>query len=1224
MKQLDRFWTELEPFLAHLSPEEKDNLTISFNRAQKGTSLLESNYHRAIRDRAAVHALLKRSSEDLLQRYQVLFENSGTATVVIEDDGTISLANTLFLNLLGYNREDVENRKNIFTLFIEPFQQKVRDYHRRRRTGDKTVPHRYEAQILTRAGETLDVIIMVGMFLGTRQSVVSFIDITEQKRTEEELADSKEYLNHIFSSVKAGIMVVDAATHEIINVNTAAAQMIGRDEKEIIGKICHQYVCPAQRGRCPITDLHISVDNAERMLITANGRQVPIIKDVIPVTLHGRKCLVESFIDNTERRQTEDELRMFKISADRAYDEIFWLDFEGNMLYVNASAKRNTGYSDEDLLSMKIFELDPDFNMDVWKGFIKDLRENGSMIFETRHRRKDGSIMDIEITANYVKKGESEFSFAFARDITERKRTQDELSAAHEQLKATEQELRQQFDKLAASQALLEESEAKFHGVFNNASDGIFMHLIKDGIPDRFLEVNDAMCTALGYTREELLTMTVRDILPEAQLKAMSEIGKTMSKMGHNTFYSEYRRKDGSVAPVEVNSRVYQFSGRVVVLSVARDITERKRAEQELIKKNDELEAAYEQLSAVEQELRINYANLSETEKKLRESEAWSREFTELLPQFVYETDTDGRLLFVNQYAAEVFGITRDMLDKGLNMRDVVIPEEWELVKKNLAGILRGKKTTRDIYHFRRKEGSLMPVNIFTAPVYRDGTLKGFRGIVVDITDSLMAQEAIQKSESRFRELAELLPQIVFELDENLKFTYFNWSTIDLTGYVYDELSKKKTGIYDILQESYHQPVEHFFARVLRERTTGHLECVMVNQDGKEIPAIIYASPIISENRISGIRGVIVDISEQKTLELAIRESERRFRELAELIPQFIFETDRNFRFIYSNLGALKVTGYSPEDFTQRLDVLSLVDISDRPPVRESFERVLRGEDVPPLQVSLMKNDQDKVPVIMYITPIVRENEYAGIRGIIVDISDQKRLEMALATTNQKLNMMNNLTRHDVLNNITGLLGLVDMLGEMSSDSNAQVLIAEIHELIITIKDQIVFTRDYQSVGVKAPQWQSLCQGIKYAASTIGLDTVLLKMPETDAEIFADPFFGRVFYNLIDNSFRHGGSVRNISIDTEVVPEGGLLIRYCDDGIGVNPDEKKLIFEQGYGKNTGFGLFIIREILGITGLTIQETGIFRRGVRFEILVPKGAWRPIVAKECTDCDQGRSV
>jgi len=978
MKQLDRLWTELQPLLAQHSAEEQENLNAAFGRAKKETSLLESKYQRAIRDRAAVHALLKKASEDLLQRYQTLFENSGTAMVVIENDGTISLANTLFLNLLGYHREDIENRKSFFALFDERFQDQERDYHLRRRAGDTTVPHRYEAQVISSDGRVLDVIIMIGLFLGTTQSVASIVDITDRKRVERDL-----------------------------------------------------------------------------------------------------------------------------------------------------------------------------------------LRKN------------------------------------------------EELNEAYRQLAAVEQELRLQFDNLASSQRLLEESEARFHGVFNNAYDAIFIHHMQDGVPGRFLEVNDFLCTALGYTREELLAMGVKDILSEAHLKEEPEISRTIFENRFKTFYAEFRRKDGSAFPVEVNARRYQFSGQDVILSVARDITEWRLREEEILRTNKELNAAYEQLAVVDQELRLQFDNLAATEKKLRESEAWSREFAELLPQCVYEVDTAGRILFGNQNAMDIFGITREMLDAGLNMRDIIVPEEWEQAERNMAQIVKmGKKTSEVLYHCRRKDGSLMPANFYTAAVYRDGALAGFRGIVVDITDALRAQEALQRSETRFRELAELLPQIVFELDENLKFTFFNWNTIEMTGYAYDDLSHNRTGIYDILQQSDRLPAERFFARILQDRASGHLECGLVTLDSREIRAIIYASPIIGGNRVAGIRGVIVDIAEQKSLELAFRESELRFRELAELVPQFIFETDRNFRFTYFNLSALNVTGYDHEDFTKGLDAFSLVDIADRRRIRESFTRILAGEDVPPLQFPLTTKERDKIPVIMYAAPIIRENEYAGIRGIIVDISDQKRLETALATTNQKLNLMNSLTRHDVLNNITGLLGLVDMLGEMTTESKAQELILEIHDLINTVKDQILFTRDYQSVGVKAPQWQSLCEGIRGAVSAIGRDTVPVKMPVSDAEIYADPFFGRVFYNLIDNSFRHGESVRNISVDTEVLPEGGLLIRYRDDGTGVPPDEKELIFKQGYGKNTGFGLFIIREILEITGLTIRETGVYKSGVRFEITVPKEAWRAV--------------
>ena len=215
-----------------------------------------------------------------------------------------------------------------------------------------------------------------------------------------------------------------------------------------------------------------------------------------------------------------------------------------------------------------------------------------------------------------------------------------------------------------------------------------------------------------------------------------------------------------------------------------------------------------------------------------------------------------------------------------------------------------------------------MPANIYTAPVYRDGTLVGFRGIVVDITDALKTQEALQKSETRFRELAELLPQIVFELDENLKFTFFNWNTIEMTGYAYDDLSQNRIGIYDMLQETDRLSAERFFAHILQDSASGHLECGLVTLDGREIRAIIYASPIIGENRVAGIRGVIVDIAEQKSLELASPGERDPVPGVAELIPQFIFETDRNFRFTYFNLSAMNVTGYIIRGFYERTGCL--------------------------------------------------------------------------------------------------------------------------------------------------------------------------------------------------------------------------------------------------------------------------------------------------------------
>jgi PAS domain S-box-containing protein len=134
-------------------------------------------------------------------------------------------------------------------------------------------------------------------------------DITSQKQTELELSVKKDYLDLIFSSVKAGILMIDAKTHIIVDANPAAAEMIGAKEEQIIGKVCQNFICPAEKGKCPVTDFGLDVDNSEQLLLATNGTKKSVIKYVTPTKLHGRDCLLETFIDNTSRKQVEEELQ---------------------------------------------------------------------------------------------------------------------------------------------------------------------------------------------------------------------------------------------------------------------------------------------------------------------------------------------------------------------------------------------------------------------------------------------------------------------------------------------------------------------------------------------------------------------------------------------------------------------------------------------------------------------------------------------------------------------------------------------------------------------------------------------------------------------------------------------------------------------------------------------------------------------------------------------------
>ena len=230
-----------------------------------------------------------------------------------------------------------------------------------------------------------------------------------------------------------------------------------------------------------------------------------------------------------------------------------------------------------------------------------------------------------------------------------------------------------------------------------------------------------------------------------------------------------------------------------------------------------------------------------------------------------------------------------------------------------------------------------------------------------------------------------------------------------------------------------------------------------------------------------------------------------------------------------------------------------------------------------------------------------------GIYGIFRDITEQKRAEEAIELANKKLNLMNNITRHDILNTITGLLGCVDMASTSTSPEEMNQLFRDIRELIRVIQWQISFTKEYQEVGVRLPRWQNVADVlqrilVKFEKSGLRFITDLEK-----TEIYADPLLEKVFYNLVDNAIRYGEKVTTITFYFQI-SDKGLSLMCEDDGAGIPPEQKAQIFERGVGRNTGMGLFLTREILGITGITIVENGVYGKGARFEIHIPRGTFR----------------
>lgn len=203
---------------------------------------------------------------------------------------------------------------------------------------------------------------------------------------------------------------------------------------------------------------------------------------------------------------------------------------------------------------------------------------------------------------------------------------------------------------------------------------------------------------------------------------------------------------------------------------------------------------------------------------------------------------------------------------------------------------------------------------------------------------------------------------------------------------------------------------------------------------------------------------------------------------------------------------------------------------------------------------------------------------------------------------------MAEITRHDIRNKLTVLGGYLSLLKEYPPKPQAIMYIDKLLSTTMTIAEHIEFTRLYQNLGVVAPSWQNVQATFFRACTHVELQQVHIRSDLDDLEIFADPLLERVFYNQIDNTLRYGGqTVSMMSLDARGTPEG-LVITIEDNGMGVPDQDKEKIFRRGFGKNTGLGLFLAREILSITNITIRETGEYQHGARFEIFVPKGMFR----------------
>jgi len=573
-------------------------------------------------------------------------------------------------------------------------------------------------------------------------------------------------------------------------------------------------------------------------------------------------------------------------------------------------------------------------------------------------------------------------------------------------------------------------------------------------------------------------------------------------------------------------------------------------------------------------------------------------------PVGFHMTDPEGKLVYVNDTWTRITGYPSAAV-LGKYYADTICPGDMDRVVEGVRESALRKEPMTIETRIVKPDGTIRWIYGHAVPVEGpDGRLNGWVGAISDITERRAIAEELRKSETRFREMADLLPQVIFEMDGNGRLTYVNRFGMDLFGLTEDRLLKGTDAFSLILPADRERAVRRLRSTVSGSSGTRDIYAVK-RKDGSSMLAYIHAAPVMKDGVLQGFRGSVIDITELKRIESDLREREETFKALTENIPDLIFSAGEDGVVTYVS-PQVRHYGFSAEEIIGK-EIFGFIYPADRDEARLRVGEELRTSSRSTSVYRIADRDEGIHWVEQKITLIRDEAGHPTMFGILHDITERKKAEAAIELANRKLNLMNNITRHDILNTITGIFGLIDMLRAEGQQEGDDQLLAEIREQARVIQRQIAFTKEYQEVGIRMPQWQNVRAVITKVLPNFEKSPFAISVQIGDTEVYADPLFEKVIYNLLDNAVRYAEGATRLTFSSRRSDK--LLVFLCeDDGAGVPEDQKQRIFERGIGRNTGMGLFLTREILEITGISINETGIPGKGARFEISVPVGSFR----------------
>jgi len=1104
-------------------------------------------------------------------------------------------------------------------------------------------------------------------------------------------------------------------------INSQFQKCTGYDKTELLGSDPLDIIHPEDRERVRKN----AVDMLKRQrsapyefrCISQSGEIVWALETVISIYYNGKQAALGNFMDITESKRMEEALRQSEDKwyslVENAPNIITLTDRDGTIKYMNSAI---SGFDADDAVGTSIYGyIQPEYH-DALRKAVNTVFDTGETdSYEITGTGLDGSISWYETRIGPVKRdGEVTDVIHIVSDITERKQTEREMrikdsaivssingiaiadrignltyvnpsflkmwgyddekeilgesavefwqmqEQAAEIMKtlqekgswegeliATKKDGTRFNTLLSASMVMditgnpiqmmgsfvditerkqveeaLRESEEKLHSMFQSVNDGIAVTDLEGTITD----CNEKAVNLYGAnSKEEILGRNALEFVGQNDReKAATDIMEIIAREALRTAEYNIVRDDGSIYDTEVTPSVLRdLSGNPIgIIAIIRDVTERKRAERELRIKDSAITSSVNGIAIADLTGNLTYVNPS------------------LLRMWGYDSE------------AEVLG--KSAVELWQTEEDVFHGRSALMKKGSWIGELVAV----------RKDGSTFDAQL-SANLVRDdyGNSICVMASFTDITERKRMEEVLREQEKKLQTMFDSANDAITLIDLNGNIVEANDNALQILGLDSRDELLGKSNIQFVApkdRETAIRDIQH----VLQQGSVQGVQYSALRKDGSEAPVELNASLLKGEDgNPTGIIGVIRDITERKRMEEVVQASRRRYRDLADLLPQTVYEMDVNGYFTFTNREGLRSHGYTPEDITEPMNAVQVFIPEERDSVSRNIQRILDGEELGGVEYTALRKDGSTYPVITYAAPIIQGDNTVGLRGVTIDITERKEMEHQLQEKNEQLDAQN----EELQSQADELTAQKQELEEKTSEvERANQLKSEFlanmsHELrtplnVITGFSELMADEVPGAINEEQRQCLSdilissknllkLINGVldlsKIESGRIALKLEQVALPEVvdslsrammpivtqrqqslDVEIeeglpliYTDADkLGQVLLNLVENASKYtpnGGKLR-----VRAVRDGDWCqVSVIDDGVGIKKEDRERVFEpfcrldepQNRDKSgTGLGLALVKEIVEKYGGRIWVESEYGQGSQFIFTLPLAA------------------